>query len=85
MSKPGYLSQETGIEAGLNGWYAGIIVFGGLLGLLIIDPATGAMWRINEDSVNATLYPDTPEGRLAQIKAEELRIAAETASEAEGK
>ncbi len=30
----------------LNGWYLGNLVFGGLLGLLIVDPATGAMFRL---------------------------------------
>ena len=30
-----------------NGWYlAGNFIFGGLLGWLIVDPATGAMWNL---------------------------------------
>lgn len=27
-------------------WYLGNVVFGGYIGFLIVDPATGAMWRI---------------------------------------
>jgi hypothetical protein len=29
----------------------GNIVFGGLIGLLIVDPATGAMWKLEETQV----------------------------------
>lgn len=36
------------LHAGLDGWYIGNLVFGGLLGFLIIDPLTGAMWRLPE-------------------------------------
>lgn len=32
----------------LDGWYFGNIVFGGLLGILVIDPYTGAMYRLPE-------------------------------------
>ena len=32
----------------MDGWYAGNILIGGLLGLLIIDPATGSMWKLDE-------------------------------------
>lgn len=38
----------TPLNSQLNGWYIGNIVFGGLIGLLIVDPATGAMWRLPE-------------------------------------
>ncbi|HIJ96308.1 MAG TPA: hypothetical protein HPP94_11345 [Desulfuromonadales bacterium] len=82
INKEGYLPHQTVIEAGINGWYFGNIIFGGLVGLLIVDPATGAMWRINEESVMAKLYPDTTQGRADFQKDEEIRIAAEKAAEA---
>lgn len=44
-------SNERGVvETGahLNGWYFGNIIFGGFIGLLIVDPATGAMYRMPE-------------------------------------
>ncbi len=34
------------IVASLNGWYVGNIVFGGLIGLLIVDPVSGAMYAL---------------------------------------
>ena len=40
------------IESTLNGWYWGNILFGGLIGFLIIDPGTGAMWAL-PDVINA--------------------------------
>lgn len=30
----------------MNGWYIGNLLFGGIIGLLIVDPATGAMWTL---------------------------------------
>lgn len=36
----------TPLSSRLNGWYAGNLIFGGLIGLLIVDPATGAMWKL---------------------------------------
>ena len=39
-------SQE--ITATLNGWYWGNFLFGGLIGLVIVDPLTGAMYRLPE-------------------------------------
>lgn len=68
ISKENYLSQEQKIEAGLNGWYWGNIIFGGLIGMLIVDPATGAMWRISEDNINVQLYPNTLEGKISMAQ-----------------
>ena len=46
FSKEGYENQTTEIKAGLSGWYFGNILFGGLIGLLIVDPITGNMWKL---------------------------------------
>lgn len=46
--KPGYQQSVVKAESHLNGWYFGNIVFGGLIGLLIVDPATGAMYRMDD-------------------------------------
>jgi hypothetical protein len=34
------------VKADLNGWYFGNIILGGLIGMLIVDPLTGAMWDL---------------------------------------
>lgn len=54
FSKDGYRSALSTIDSSISGWYIGNIIFGGLLGLLIVDPATGAMFALPE-SVSASL------------------------------
>lgn len=68
IAKEGYLPYETELQAELNGWYFGNIALGGALGMLIIDPGTGAMWSINEKNINVKLYADSPEGKMAMAR-----------------
>ncbi len=49
--KDGYPDVVKTRDAYLNGWYLGNIIFGGLPGLLIVDPATGAMYRLDENPI----------------------------------
>jgi hypothetical protein len=51
----GYDKRTVPIDFKLDGWYFGNIVFGGLIGILIVDPATGAMWKLDTEFVNETL------------------------------
>jgi len=43
----------------------------------LIEGATGAMWKIHQDSIAVNLYPDTPEGRSKLEKEELMRKAGE--------
>ena len=52
--KDGYSTSTQTLETGIDGWYWGNILFGGVIGLLIIDPATGAMFSLPE-RVDSTL------------------------------
>jgi len=36
------------INSSVDGWYFGNILVGGLIGMLIVDPATGAMYNLPE-------------------------------------
>src|SRR5262245_23264800 len=47
----GYAESHTKLSAQLNPWYFGNIIFGGLIGLFIVDPATGAMWKLKDPKV----------------------------------
>ena len=47
-SLAGYNTGRATLEAGMDGWYIGNALIGGLLGFLIIDPATGAMWKLDD-------------------------------------
>ncbi|WP_276482153.1 hypothetical protein [Paraflavitalea pollutisoli] len=51
----GFQDKKVTLECKLNGWYIGNVVFGGLLGFLIIDPATGAMYKLENDFVEARM------------------------------
>ena len=58
-SKDGFKSSPYEISADINGWYFGNIVFGGLIGMLLVDPATGSMWKFGEDiMINLIKYSD---------------------------
>lgn len=59
ISKDGYNPKIIHITANLDGWYAGNIMLGGVIGMLIIDPASGAMYKISKDDrvVNESLTP----------------------------
>lgn len=58
FSKPGYAEQYADVKATLSGWYWGNILFGGLIGMLIVDPITGKMWKL-PPNVAANLSPKT--------------------------
>jgi hypothetical protein len=55
FSAPGYEEKIIPVTFSIDGWYFGNILLGGVVGMLIIDPATGAMWRIDADYLHATL------------------------------
>jgi len=64
IEKEGYIPYEKVLSPSVTPWYIlGNAVFGGLIGWLIVDPATGAMYKFSDEPVNVKLYPDTPEGR----------------------
>jgi len=58
VSMPGYNDFTTVVTADLEGWYFGNIFLGGLIGMLIVDPASGAMWTIKTEIVNINLIPN---------------------------
>lgn len=55
LAKSGFQTKTVEITAKVNGWYIGNILFGGILGILAIDPATGAMYSLSPDNISATL------------------------------
>ncbi|MBT8037849.1 MAG: hypothetical protein KJO21_09925 [Verrucomicrobiae bacterium] len=42
-------SVKKNLNAKLDSWYVGNVLFGGLIGFLIVDPATGNMWKLPND------------------------------------
>jgi hypothetical protein len=51
----GYKTTEVAFHHELSGWYFGNIVFGGLIGMVIVDPITGSMWNITPDKIDQPL------------------------------
>lgn len=48
LNKPGFTSKTYTINSSVDGWYFGNILLGGVIGMLIVDPATGAMFNLPE-------------------------------------
>jgi hypothetical protein len=71
LTSPGYDDKIVPITFKLDGWYFGNLLLGGVLGMLIIDPATGAMWKIETEFLNETLSKSTasidPEMKIMNI------------------
>jgi hypothetical protein len=73
FEEAGYYPYETHVKSSLDGWYFGNVLFGGLIGCLLVDPATGDMFTLAPREVNCNLVssaiPLTPE----ELKAAELK------------
>lgn len=57
ISYPGYNDKVVTVSSKIEGWYFGNLLLGGILGMLIIDPATGAMWKLDTKHINVSLIP----------------------------
>jgi hypothetical protein len=56
FEKEGYNSAQTDLRTQPSAWYLlGNLGFGGLIGWLVVDPATGAIWTFNKDQITQTL------------------------------
>lgn len=64
FKKDGYDDANYTIHGSLDGWYIGNILLGGLIGMLIVDPATGAMWKL----------PDVQSASLNENKSVSLSV-----------
>ncbi|GFE82957.1 hypothetical protein GCM10011487_49570 [Steroidobacter agaridevorans] len=64
LEMPGYKVTEVELTPKMSGWYWGNLLVGGLIGMLAVDPATGAMWNITPDKIDRKLAS----GQAALIK-----------------
>jgi len=55
VAKDGYRTSDITVQGEVNGWYFGNVIFGGLIGLLAVDPATGAMYTLKPKEISTTL------------------------------
>ena len=63
----GYESKKINVECKVNGWYFGNLLIGGLLGMLIIDPATGAMYKLENNGISENLNRSETTGASLNI------------------
>lgn len=59
ISANGYNEIIVPINYKLNGWYFGNLLLGGVIGMLIVDPATGSMWKLDTPPISVTLLKPT--------------------------
>jgi hypothetical protein len=52
---PGYSAAEVNLGSKVSGWYLGNLVFGGLIGMLVVDPLTGAMYNLSPEKIEQPL------------------------------
>ena len=67
-SLEGYNQGVITLYARLAGWYIGNLLIGGLIGFVVIDPLTGAMWKLDDRIVvNLGRRPETSEADGMQV------------------
>ncbi len=82
FTKEGYSPSFESMQASIDGWYWGNLLFGGLIGFLIVDPATGSMWKL-DDNIQADLQKDEASsiaGRLSGESTKSISIMIERPS-----
>jgi hypothetical protein len=79
LSSPGFAEKTVEVNFKFNGWYIGNLLIGGGIGMIIVDPLTGGMWKIADPVVDEKLDPsnastlqiinikDIPESQLKNL------------------
>jgi hypothetical protein len=55
LELPGYQTAQVELHSTVSGWYFGNLLLGGVIGMLAVDPVTGAMWNIQPDKIDQSL------------------------------
>jgi hypothetical protein len=71
FEEAGYNPYETHVVSTIDGWYFGNVMFGGLIGMLIVDPMTGDMYTLSPMDVNCNLVPAATAATPTETKAAE--------------
>lgn len=65
IRKDGYKDVDMEIDTRVSLWYVGgNLLFGGLIGWLIVDPLNGDMYTLSQDAVDQDLEADLENSRL---------------------
>jgi hypothetical protein len=52
---PGHATAEVNLTSSVSGWYFGNLIFGGVIGMLIVDPLTGSMYNLSPEKIDQPL------------------------------
>ncbi|HEV2704065.1 MAG TPA: hypothetical protein VGV09_20745 [Steroidobacteraceae bacterium] len=77
----GHATVEAKIDSSVSGWYFGNLLFGGLIGMVIVDPLTGAMYNLEPEKIEQTLTPS--QGEVIRSHTGVLVVMADQATEHE--
>lgn len=66
FNKEGLPTKIFTLTSSVDGWYFGNILLGGLIGMLIVDPATGAMYKLPK-TVDVTLSEAVSSSHLSSL------------------
>lgn len=72
---PGHPTANIHLKSSVSGWYVGNLAFGAVIGMLIVDPATGAMWNISPDKTTL------PAGTSIEVAKDNKSFVVKLASE----
>ncbi|MFA5631704.1 MAG: hypothetical protein WC997_09345 [Porticoccaceae bacterium] len=73
FSKAGYDGKSESLASQISGWYWGNILLGGLIGMLIVDPATGSMYKLPQE-VKVDLQRQAADDSLTILSIDELSV-----------
>lgn len=65
--REGYPDRQVELDSSVDGWYWANILFGGVIGMLIVDPLTGAMYKL-PDEVSADLGQPVAEAMQGTLR-----------------
>lgn len=54
---PGHTPVSAQLNSSVSGWYFANLLFGGVIGMLIVDPLTGAMFNLTPEKIEQSLTP----------------------------
>ncbi|MFJ2362577.1 hypothetical protein ACIPIN_02470 [Pseudomonas sp. NPDC087697] len=52
FKKDGYADSTAKLETSMSGWYWGNLLLGGVIGMLVVDPMTGAMYKLPTEATS---------------------------------
>lgn len=77
LNKEGYSAKTYTFSSTLDGWYFGNIMLGGIIGMVFVDPATGAMYKL-PDRVETSLEQTASTDRSNSITIATIDVLSES-------